>query len=234
MIDFHSHILPEIDDGSSSVEESIALLRLLRDQGVSCVCATPHFDAISDTPSAFIKRRDSAYRRLLRVIGTKEPPCIILGSEVMYFPGICNMSTLDSLCFEGSKYLLLEMQERPWSDYTVDELVRLTLSGKIKLVLAHIERYLPFQRAHTFDKLRSFGVLMQSNASFFINKKTRRTALSMLKKGEINFLGTDCHNLLTRPPRYNEAMEIIRGKFGNKFKLNILDKVSSRLSVEQK
>ncbi len=222
MMDFHSHVLPEIDDGSASVEESVALLEMLRDQGVSCVCATPHFNALCDNPREFLKRRDKAYNRLHTVIAGKGLPRIMLGAEVMYFAGISNMSSLDSLCLEESRYLLLEMPFQPWSDYTVDEIVKLALSGNVRPVLAHVERYLSYQKSAVLDKLRSLGVLMQVNASFFINKKTRRTALNLLKKGKIHFLGSDCHDLDTRPPRYAEAMKIICDKLGNKFVLNKL------------
>ena len=63
--DFHSHILPEIDDGSSSVEESLAMLQAERDQGIQSVVATPHFYAHHDSPERFLKRRAAARQRLL-------------------------------------------------------------------------------------------------------------------------------------------------------------------------
>ena len=59
MVDFHSHILPALDDGSSSVEESIALLKMLSEQGVSAVCATPHFNANRTTVDEFLAARQS-------------------------------------------------------------------------------------------------------------------------------------------------------------------------------
>ena len=60
IIDFHSHILPGIDDGSRNVEESIALLRKEAEQGITHVIATPHFYPQHDTPERFLKRRNEA------------------------------------------------------------------------------------------------------------------------------------------------------------------------------
>ena len=64
MIDLHTHILPNVDDGSSSLEESLALLRMLASQGVTLTAATPHFYATSDTPEQFFRRREAAWKQL--------------------------------------------------------------------------------------------------------------------------------------------------------------------------
>ena len=60
IIDFHSHILPGIDDGSESVEQSIAMLRMEAEQGITHVVATPHFYPRHDTPQRFLQRRKDA------------------------------------------------------------------------------------------------------------------------------------------------------------------------------
>ena len=65
LTDFHSHILPGVDDGSTSVEESIAMLRMLSRQGVSHVVATPHFYPNYDDPEQFLRRRKDVYEDLL-------------------------------------------------------------------------------------------------------------------------------------------------------------------------
>ena len=222
MTDLHSHVLPGVDDGSSSLEESIELLRLLGEQGVDCVCATPHFDALYDDPDAFFGRRSKAYARLAEAIEGKDLPRIILGAEVAYFPGISNMNLIERLCLEGSRYLLIEMPSEPWSDYTVNELVKIAVTKDIRPVIAHAERYMFLQRTSTLMRLREIGALMQVNASFFINRKTRRRALALLKREEIHFLGSDCHNLTLRPPKYAEAVKIIKDKLGDNFRFNIL------------
>ena len=64
MVDFHSHILPEMDDGSESVEMSLAMLRESRRQGVDLICSTSHFYADEEEPASFLARRGEAYARL--------------------------------------------------------------------------------------------------------------------------------------------------------------------------
>ena len=68
MIDFHSHVLPGIDDGSDSVETSLRMLDMWRAQKIDCICATPHFYADEDDPESFLSRRSQAYSRLREAI----------------------------------------------------------------------------------------------------------------------------------------------------------------------
>lgn len=85
MIDFHSHILPGIDDGSRDIEMSLRMLESSLRQGVTAIALTPHFYADNDTPERFLKRRDESFRELQRVSGSR--PRLLKGAEVYYFPG---------------------------------------------------------------------------------------------------------------------------------------------------
>ena len=84
MIDLHTHILPNVDDGSSSLEESLALLRMLASQGVTLTAATPHFYAASDKPEQFFLRRESAWQQLSAAMESGMP-CVLLGAEVAFY-----------------------------------------------------------------------------------------------------------------------------------------------------
>ena len=64
IIDFHSHILPKMDDGSHSTDESLKMLRMEAEAGIKTVAVTPHFYAELDTPETFLKRRSEALARL--------------------------------------------------------------------------------------------------------------------------------------------------------------------------
>ena len=216
MIDWHSHILPAVDDGSRDVKESIALLKMLSEQGVDTVIATPHFYANDESVDEFLERRKAAYEKLSAQL-PEDAPAIRLGTEVRYYPGICRLENLKELRIEGTQLLLLEMPMSEWTDYTVRELLELSSAKGITLVLAHIERYLPLQRKTVWETLTQNGVLMQVNASFFTELRTKRKAISMLKRGEIHFIGSDCHNLSSRPPEIGSAFEIIRKSLGDEF-----------------
>ena len=105
MIDLHSHILPNMDDGSKSPEETAALLRLLAQQGVSTVVATPHFYA-QETPEAFLERRNASREKMLP--SEEHQPEILLGAEVAYFSGMGSCEALIPLQIGDTKLLLVE------------------------------------------------------------------------------------------------------------------------------
>lgn len=228
MIDLHTHILPRMDDGSRSVDESISLLKMLDAQGVDTAVATPHFYANDESVGAFLERRAAAFDSL-QVSLFEEAPRILLGAEVKYYSGISRMSELKSLCIEGSRLLLLEMSMSKWTEYTVKEITELSGSGDITVVLAHIERYMRFQDVDALERLYDSGVLMQANASFFTGLGTRRQAISLLKDRFIHFLGSDCHNTTSRPPSIGKAVEIIQKKMGNGFIDQMVDYGNSML-----
>lgn len=216
MIDFHSHILPFIDDGSSSIEESVALLSMLKDQGIKTVVATPHYDAKRDTPEAFVSKRNESYEKLLPNIKDGFPK-VILGAEVSYYPGIERLKGIRSLTAGESDLLLLEMPISVWTEYTVKELVDLTTTKNMTVVLAHAERYLGLQSLKTIELLNDSGILRQYNADFFLRFGQKRKALKMLERGEIHLIGSDCHNLSMRPPRIGEAYGLMKKKLGGGF-----------------
>lgn len=214
MIDFHSHILPGIDDGSKDVEESLLLLDRLREQGVTTVVATPHFYANEQSVETFLRRRADAYDRLMARC-TDDSPQIRLGAEVLYYNGISRLHGLESLCIEGTRVLLLEMPFTRWSSTVVREVLEIANNMGVALVLAHIERYMRYQNADVFSELQRLGVLMQVNASYFAERLSRRAALRQLGSGQIHLLGSDCHGINNRPPRLGEATAAIRKKYGD-------------------
>ena len=165
MIDFHTHILPAVDDGSTSIDESIALLEMLKEQGIDRVIATPHFDPRTDTPDEFLNRRNEAMRALSSAIGDMDLPEIVLGAEVSYFYGISRIDRLSELRISGTKLLLVEMPMSKWSDAMVKELVELAAYSDFKPVLAHVERYARLVPDKVIGNLVDSGVLLQINAS---------------------------------------------------------------------
>ncbi|MBQ4140353.1 MAG: capsular polysaccharide biosynthesis protein [Clostridia bacterium] len=214
MIDFHSHILPGIDDGSADVRESSALLTMLREQGVKTVVATPHFYPGRMSVSGFLERRKEAFERLCET-ETCPVPQILLGAEVRYYDGIRHMEDLELLCIEGSRVLLLEMPFEKWSEMTIKEVATLSRSSRVTVVLAHIERYASYQDPNALYRLLESGVLMQANAGFFTGRFSRRRALGMLSQGLIHVIGSDCHNITSRPPQIGRAAQIIEKRFGS-------------------
>ncbi|MBR6645120.1 MAG: histidinol-phosphatase [Clostridia bacterium] len=214
IIDFHTHILPEIDDGSQSTQESVQLLKMLTEQNVKTVVATPHFHPAAEHLDMFLQRRNEAYNRLIKR-SLKYSPRILLGAEVEYYDDICcDIDGLKALCIEGTNVLLIEMPNAKWSEKMTDDILCIAESGEITVVLAHIERYISKQSNKTIKQLLDSGVLMQVNATFFTSVFTKGRALSMLQNGTVHLVGSDCHGISRRPPYIKKAYEIIEKKNG--------------------
>ena len=218
MIDWHSHILPNMDDGSRNVAESVNLLKMLATQQVDTVVATPHFYANAESKEDFLQRRERCYHKLMENLSSEpDMPRILLGAEVKYYSGISAREDLRDLCIEGTRLLLLEMPFCEWTEYTIRELNVLACSKGIVVILAHIERYLAFQKADIWRKLRDNGILMQVNANFFAGFFTKRKALRLLDDGFVHMIGSDCHGVVNRPPVLSQAYQAIYKAFGDEF-----------------
>lgn len=82
-------------------------------------------------------------------------------------------------------------------------------------VIAHIDRYIaPFRTYQIPERLAQMPVIVQANASFFLENRTRRMALKMLRRDHIQLLGSDCHNLDSRPPKLGPALRLIEECLG--------------------
>lgn len=213
MIDFHSHALPGVDDGSRNLEETLEILDRAADQGVTAMALTPHFYADADTPQQFLLRRAAAMETLSKALRPHHPR-VLLGAEVAYFPGIHQCREIPLLRLEGTSYLLLEMPFVPWTERMLDEVLMLNQQPGVDVVLAHIDWYLKFQQPQVLEYLLDSGILMQANAGSFLHWQERRKMLHMVQEGSIAFLGSDCHNLTTRPPLMGDALAVIRKKLG--------------------
>ena len=213
MIDFHTHILPEIDDGSSSVTESLELLKSLRQQGVEKVVLTPHFYAYSSSAESFLRRRRESFERLIESLREEQIDIdLYLGCEVLYFEELWRIEELESYCIEGTRYILVEMPFDSWADSMIDGIEKVIAKGYIPII-AHFERYLAYKgNRKKVDTLISMGALLQMNCEFLNHFSTRGKALKFIKNGYVAALGTDCHNTGERAPKYDTANAYLKKK----------------------
>lgn len=210
MLDMHCHLLPGIDDGSDSVETTIKMLQMLRDQGVTQVAATPHFYAGDCRPEDFLQRREQSLSALAGLEGLPE---ILPGAEVAYFDSMGQCTVLQELAIGRTGLVLVEMPFADWSARMISELERLKFRQGLQPVLAHVERYRgKTQLAKFLPQLEEIGVAMQCNAEAFLDRASCRWATAMVKKGYVQFLGTDAHNLTGRAPRYGQAVAVLQKK----------------------
>lgn len=187
MIDFHTHILPGMDDGSRSISQSVSMLREEARQNMDTVFLTPHFYAEENRPVEFLKRRYSAWRKLAPYLWP-ELPSVRLGAEVQYFEGICRAEDIQHLRIVGTDLLLLEMPFCRWSDRMLGDVAELNDRRGTQIVLAHIDRYMAIQKQDVWDWLRANGVLMQANVSSFQNRKTRKKCCPCCQRARFSFL----------------------------------------------
>ena len=141
LIDMHSHFLPGIDDGSKTPEESREILRISRMQHVRIIAATPHYYS-DKSVEQFLSERQEAFEKVQKILHPEfDWPEIFLGAEVAYHPGLIYEERLPELCYEGTRFLLLEMPFSRWSPNVLRDVERIQAIYGVTPVIAHIERY---------------------------------------------------------------------------------------------
>lgn len=217
MIDFHSHILPAVDDGSQDIDTSLKMLRICKDSGVDAVLLTPHCHPRSQEHiDNFLENRTEAFKLLTSAVNqeNKELPKLVPASEIRIYDGMHKYKNLDKLCIEGTDYLLLEMPYEVWREYAFEEIYQLTRLG-FKPLMAHLDRFL--DQEHHFGEIFSLGAQVQINTSAIINASERKKMPKFFETGHFQVLGSDTHNLSTRSPNVSSAYEIIEKKFGKEY-----------------
>lgn len=221
VIDFHSHFLPCIDDGSKSVKMSLDMLRIMKEQNINTVVATPHFYADENRIDDFFNNREKAYSSIkaeIEKIGIN----IKLGAEVTYFQGISKADEIKKVTTEGTSILLLELPFDKWGESVIEEVYYLVHKRKFTVVLAHLDRYLSISENKKYiKKLIKMPLVVQINAGSFLDNKRKKKTVSLIKKCDKIVLGSDCHNLTSRKPNLLDCRNIIIGDLGEKAILNI-------------
>lgn len=214
MTDLHTHILPGMDDGAKTVEDALALLRLQQKQGVDIVALTPHFDRQNEEISEFLTRRESAWAQLSNQTAGQNLPKMILGAEVCWMPEIAQWPDLEKLCYQGTRILLVELPFRPWNDETFHQLYSLENCRGLLPMIAHVDRYLPFQNKAHLEQLLEMGYPIQVSADALFFAPSRKRALDFLQNNDAVLI-SDCHNLTKRKPNMGDGLRVAEKKLGS-------------------
>lgn len=235
-VDIHTHILPGIDDGSVDWQQTERMLQMQREQGVTDIIATPHFDMeLSHQDPDHIRRLVAEANELAEEAApglTVYPGC-----EVLYTPGIMDAyRSGEILTLADSQYLLVEFF--PQSSYReIEEAIDLLVREGLTPVIAHVERcYCLVSDYDRLYELTKMGALMQMNSYSLLGSRfDRRVKLCrrMAQKGFVHFLGSDCHNEEDRPPGMQESYEAIE-KFGGEDMADILTRRNAVNILEKK
>ena len=219
LVEMHSHIIPGIDDGAKSVDMSLKMIERLKDQGAKKILLTPHYYSDTISLDDFLKKRDGAFNLLQRELPAGYPT-LIPAAEVYISQYLFNNSSIKDLCVGNSNYVLIE---HPFSarfdDNDYDRLLNLYCDYKVKPILAHIERYKALMEdKYKLSDLIDIGCMPQVNVSSFAEapRRIKKKLFKLLNNGQIMLLGSDCHNLDTRPPEYEEGIKAIIGECGQR------------------
>lgn len=208
-VDFHTHLLPGMDDGSVSPAESRAMLDAMTADAVEAAVLTPHFYPDRESPDEFLARREKALEALLGVLRPSDPR-LYLGAEVAYYEGIAASRELSKLCIRGTSCLLLELPFDKTLCSTVYRNLEMMINRGLRVVIAHVERYPACRRKSVRRRLEDMGLIMQSNAEGFIDRSTAHRMHRLWKHGEIDLLGSDCHHAVRRAPNLGGAVAALQ------------------------
>lgn len=214
MTDLHCHILPGMDDGAKDAAESVELLRREHADGVRNIVLTSHFNCKYESVVSFLNRRQQAFEQLQEALGGADMGLQLkLGAEVYFSPELCDMDA-ESLCMEGTSYLLVEfpLTHRP---HFICQTFRNLNNRGIYPIIAHVERY-PFlmeDPAFLYELVAS-GAYAQVNTETLLKAGQVRQILQLMKWDLVHVIATDAHSLTKRPPQLEAALKVVENKLG--------------------
>ena len=228
MIDIHSHILFNIDDGAETLEDSVKLCRDAADNGVKLITATPHFFNYSHIRS-FVSERNHKIAVLREILDEEDIPIsVAAGSELFLNDKVFSAGDLDALTINGSRYMLCEFPLGPFdidrAPLWIDELI----SRGYTPIVAHPERYIEFHRnLYIIDELLDREVVFQVNIDSLTGKngeEPQKMAVDMVMRKIALLIGSDAHDTEYRHTRLREKFKDLPECIGEKILLDCMDK----------
>jgi protein-tyrosine phosphatase len=203
-VDMHSHVLPGIDDGAQTVEESTVLIEAMMALGIKKIIATPHImaDYYRNTPQTI----NDALQRLnehLQATGINIP--VQAAAEHYFDEHFLKLIDNDSLMLINNKYVLFELAFSSKPPNVVGTIQKLTDKGLIP-ILAHPERY-PYLTLPEVEMMKNWGCRIQLNTislTGYYGKEVKRSAEALVDGGFIDFISSDMHH-----PRHAQAFKTV-------------------------
>lgn len=223
--DMHSHILPGLDDGSKSMEETMQVLHEAVKQQIAYMIVTPHFYPGKYVPSA---------SQILESLAGVQEQCIAQRLNITLYPGqecfyysklTHHLDIGNALTLANSRYVLIEFEPDSPFTYIVNGLRDLQNHG-YRPILAHFERYICLREEEKLKKLKEQGILLQMNFDMLILKDGifhRNPWRKLLKAGYVDFLGSDCHGMDFRPLHVKEACQWLEAHLDEQSRIQLLE-----------
>ncbi|MEI6308545.1 MAG: CpsB/CapC family capsule biosynthesis tyrosine phosphatase [bacterium] len=213
MIDLHSHLLPSLDDGPQSFEQSLQLAQQAWEDGTTTIACTPHCTEGICPSQERLGETFAMIREALPAAGLPDLT-LISGAELMISPALASfLERHPYLTYGGlGRYCLVELPLVDYPLYTGRVLFDLLVSG-IQPILAHPERNARLQREpHLVRQFAERGILLQANAGSFLGHyghKAERSAYEYLRRGWLSIIASDGHNGNSRPPLLSHALKAV-------------------------
>lgn len=208
--DFHSHLLPCIDDGATSIEISMKMLQAAWQQGVKTIVATPHYKLTDESPDVFAKKRNDALAKLASFIEGEEFPHVVAGCEIMLSQHL-DEKDLSELAVKEFNAMLFEFPFTGFRPWIVDEIENIAFKYKITPIIAHFERYFPIQPKY-MDALTSIeGIVFQFNNSALQSHSAVKCMKELLAQNIPIVLSSDAHGTEHRPYDFDIPNGILNG-----------------------
>lgn len=219
MIDVHTHILPFIDDGAETIEQSYIMIEEAIANGITHIILTPHVFR-PEFNSYDLEYLESHFNNFKKEIESKYNIKLFLGQEVTYNSNLISILKNKSIkTLNNTNYLLLEL---PYEEYPegLDELLYSCNVLKYNVIFAHAERYKYFS-VNDLLYFNSKGILLQVNSSSInsSDKNIRKKVFKLFNKNAIAFVSSDIHSF--RKNTMKETYEIISKKYGKEIADNV-------------
>lgn len=213
IVDMHCHVLPGVDDGPKTMEDSMRLLAEAVRQGVNAMIVTPHFH-----PGRYKVYAEQNLETLNRVryeaARQNLPIELIQGQECYYYSGLLEQLNAGKvLTMAGSRFVLVEFDPEVLYSVIRNGVRELISNGYLPIV-AHYERYRCLQgHVERLEELRGDGAMLQMNFDRLLAKDGlfhRNPWRRLMLDGYVDFLGSDTHGMDFRPPHIDAAIAWIR------------------------
>lgn len=219
-VDIHCHILPGVDDGSQTPEETKAMLQKAWDEGIQIMVATPHYHKQrGKNDIELIKKQLLLTRKLAKEVHPKMQIC--LGMEIYYgedVPELLKEGRVVSI--RKSRYILVEFSPGDEFQYILNAVRKLQMSGHT-VIIAHIERYNCLREdISNVEYLREMGAYLQVNTGSITGsygRSVKKFLREVLKAHLVQLVGTDAHGSERRTPKMQEAYKEVVKRCGEEY-----------------
>lgn len=227
MIDIHCHILPEVDDGSRSLNESIEMALIAREQGIKKIVNTSHYH-----PDFRYKKGEELLKELEDFNNVLKENMIdievLIGNEIYYTKDLIKeIDDLDFYTLNNSRYILIEL---PPTNFPTD-LCNIVYELKEKNyipVFAHVERYREVQEnPELIYDIINAGAIIQINSHSILGKsgkELQRTCDTLISRNMVHVVGTDAHRSKRRTPIFLDAYQYVFEKYSKEVADNLFIK----------